>query len=142
VIATYPSAYQILPDYACGISQDGKPFNFLQDKSWLAEEQWPLWQIARDFKRELGTKTSVPTTCIFGYGHKTIAEIKLYQNEDGSFENSAYLSEKSGDDSVPQNSSILEGADIHPVHQHHGALFVDNDVKMRLKLALTGMPFM
>ena len=141
VIATFPTAYQILPVFACGRDQTGRPFNFMKDKSWLAEEQWPLWNLAREFKKELGTKTSVPTTCIFGYGHKTIDEIKLYRNDDGSFSNSAYLSRTNGDDSVPQNSSILEGADIHPVHQHHGALFVDNDVKMRLKLELIGKPF-
>jgi len=141
VIATYPTAYQILPVYACGKDQDGKPFNFMQDNSWLAEEQRPLWDLSREFKKELGMQTSVPTTCIFGYGHKTIDEIKLYRNEDKSFSNSAYLSSISGDDSVPQNSAILEGADIHPVHQHHGALFVDNDVKMRLKLELIGKPF-
>jgi pSer/pThr/pTyr-binding forkhead associated (FHA) protein len=141
VIATYPTAYQILPVYACGRDQNKKPFNFMKNKSWLAEEQWPLWELAREFKKELGMKTSVPTTCIFGYGHKTIDEINLYRNEDGSFSNFAYLTRATGDDSVPQNSSILEGADIHPVHQHHGALFVDNDVKMRLKLELIGKPF-
>jgi pSer/pThr/pTyr-binding forkhead associated (FHA) protein len=141
VIATFPTAYQILPVYACGKDQGGRPFNFMQDNTWLSEEQWPLWELAREFKKELGMQTSVPTTCIFGYGHKTIDEIKLYRNEDGSFSNSAYLSTTTGDDSVPQNSSILEGADIHPVHQHHGALFVDNDVKMRLKLELIGKPF-
>ena len=141
VIATYPTAYQILPVYACGTNQDGTLFNFMQDNSWLNEEQWALWKLAREFKKELGMQTSVPTTCIFGYGHKTINEIKLYRNEDGSFANSTYISEESGDTSVPQNSAILEGVDIHPVHQHHGALFVDNDVKMRLKLELIGKPF-
>jgi pSer/pThr/pTyr-binding forkhead associated (FHA) protein len=141
VIATYPTAYQILPVFACGRDQDGMPYNFMQDNSWLAEEQWPLWNLSREFKKELGMDTSVPTTCIFGYGHKTIDEIKLYRNEDRSFSNSAYISSITGDGSVPQNSAILEGVDIHPVHQHHGALFVDNDVKMRLKLELLGKPF-
>ena len=141
VIATYPTAYQILPVYACGKNQDGTPFNFMQDNSWLREEQWPLWEMARDFKKELGMQTSIPTTCIFGYGHKTIDEIKLYRNEDGGFANSTYISGATGDDAVPQNSAILENVDIHPVHQHHGALFVDNDVKMRLKLELIGKPF-
>jgi hypothetical protein len=141
VVATYPTAYQILPVFNCGKDQNNKPFNFMKDNSWLSEAQKPLWQLARDFKKELGIKTSVPTTCIFGYGHKTIDEIKLYRNGDGGFRNSAYLSKLNGDGSVPQNSAILEGADIHPVHQHHGALFVDNDVKMRLRLELIGKPF-
>ncbi|MGB7874517.1 MAG: alpha/beta fold hydrolase [Anaerolineales bacterium] len=142
VIATYPTAYQILPVFAWGRDQQKKPFNFMKDKSWLSEEQWPLWELAREFKKELGMKTSVPTTCIFGYGHKTIDEINLHRKKDGRFSNFAYLTRTTGDDSVPQNSAILEGADIHPVHQHHGALFVDNDVKMRLKLELIGKPFM
>ncbi len=35
-----------------------------------------------------------------------------------------------------EHSAYLPGSEIHPVHQHHGSLFVDNDVKMRLKLEL------
>lgn len=142
VVATYPTAYQILPVFSCGKDQNNQPFNFIKDGSWLSETQRPLWQLARDFKKELGTRSSIPTTCIFGYGHKTIDEIKLYRNGAGGFKNSAYLSRPNGDGSVPQNSAILEGADIHPVRQHHGALFVDNDVKMRLRLELIGKPFM
>jgi hypothetical protein len=30
----------------------------------------------------------------------------------------------------------MEGSEIHSVRQYHGALYVDNDVKMRLKLEL------
>jgi len=41
-----------------------------------------------------------------------------------------------GDGSVPVTSAILRETDIHPVQQEHGALFVDGDVKMRLKLEL------
>jgi hypothetical protein len=32
---------------------------------------------------------------------------------------------------------VLQNAEIHPVRQPHGTLFMDNDVKMRLKLELT-----
>jgi hypothetical protein len=52
-----------------------------------------------------------------------------------------YESRANGDGSVPENSAVLQGADFHPVHQLHGALFVDNDVKMRLRLELIGKPF-
>ena len=31
----------------------------------------------------------------------------------------------------------LDGAEIHPVKQHHGSLYADGDVMMRLKLELT-----
>ena len=38
---------------------------------------------------------------------------------------------------IPETSAVLERAEIHPVQQHHGSLYADNDVKMRLKLELT-----
>lgn len=142
VVATFPAAYQILPVYDCGKDQFNRPFNFMKDNSWLTDKQKPLWEMAREFKKELGTQTSVPTSCIFGYGQKTVDEIKFHRDSDGSFKNSTQVSKPNGDGSVPQNSAVLEGADIHPIHQYHGALFVDNDVKMRLKLELIGKPFM
>ncbi|HSG43376.1 MAG TPA: alpha/beta fold hydrolase, partial [Anaerolineales bacterium] len=141
VIATFYTSYQILPVYACGMDQFGKPYNFMKDDSWLAPEQMALWQAARDFKRELGLTTSIPTTCIFGYGQKTVDRIKINRNSDNRITQSVYESKTNGDGSVPENSAILEGADFHPVHQLHGVLFVDNDVKMRLRLELIGKPF-
>lgn len=142
VISTFYTSYQILPVYACGEDQFGQPYNFMGDEGWLAPDQRPMWQAARDFKRELGLSTSVPTTCIFGYGQKTVDRIKLHRNPDGRISQSVYESKSNGDGSVPENSAILEGADFHPVHQLHGILFVDNDVKMRLRLELIGKPFM
>lgn len=141
VIATFPTAYQILPVYACGMDQFGQPFNFMKDDSWLAPDQKAAWQLAREFKRELGVTSSVPTTCIFGYGQKTVDRIKLHRNPDGRLSQSVYESKTNGDGSVPENSAILDGADFHPVRQLHGVLFVDNDVKMRLRLELIGRPF-
>lgn len=141
VISTFYTSYQILPVYSCGMDQFGQPYNFMKDDGWLTPEQKPLWQAARDFKRELGTSTSVPTTCIFGYGQKTVDQIKLHRNPDGKFSNSVFASKQNGDGSVPENSAVLSGADFHPVRQQHGALFVDNDVKMRLRLELIGKPF-
>jgi pSer/pThr/pTyr-binding forkhead associated (FHA) protein len=141
VISTFPTAYQILPVYSCGVDQFGQPYNFMKEGGWLAPEQQALWQEARDFKRQLGLTTSVSTTCIFGYGQKTVDQIKLHRNTDGSFSNSVFVSKPNGDGSVPENSSVLAGSEIHPVRQLHGALFVDNDVKMRLRLELIGKPF-
>ncbi len=142
VISTFYTSYQILPVYACGADQFGQPYNFMKDGGWLTPEQKPLWQAARDFKRELGLSTSVPTTCIFGYGQKTVDSIKLQRSSEERIVQSVYESRANGDGSVPENSAILEGADFHPVHQLHGVLFVDNDVKMRLRLELIGKPFM
>jgi pSer/pThr/pTyr-binding forkhead associated (FHA) protein len=142
VISTFYTSYQILPVYACGTDQFGQPYNFMKDGGWLTPEQKPLWQAARDFKRELGLSTSVPTTCIFGYGQKTVDSIKLQRSSEERIVQSVYESRTNGDGSVPENSAILEGADFHPVHQLHGVLFVDSDVKMRLRLELIGKPFM
>lgn len=142
VISTFYTSYQILPVYACGVDQFGQSYNFMKDDSWLAPEQKVLWQAARDFKRELGLSTSVPTTCIFGYGQKTVDRIKLHRTPEQKITQSVYESRTNGDGSVPENSAILQGADFHPVHQLHGILFVDNDVKMRLRLELIGKPFM
>jgi pSer/pThr/pTyr-binding forkhead associated (FHA) protein len=141
VISTFYTSYQILPVYACGEDQLGKPYNFMKDDAWLTPDQKPLWQAACDFKQELGISTSIPTTCIFGYGQKTVDKIKLHRKPDRSFSNLVYDSKSNGDGSVPENSATLDGADFHPVHQLHGALFVDNDVKMRLRIELIGRPF-
>lgn len=142
VVSTFYTSYQIIPVYDCGVDQFGQSYNFMKNDGWLAPEQKPMWQAARDFKRELGLSTSVPTTCIFGYGQKTVDRIKLHRNPDGKITQSVYESKTNGDGSVPENSAILDGADFHPVHQLHGILFVDNDVKMRLRLELIGKPFM
>ena len=48
-----------------------------------------------------------------------------------------YRSERNGDSTILEFSTVLEGSEIHPVQQYHGSLFVDNDVKMRLKVELT-----
>ena len=141
VLSTFYTSYQILPVYACGVDQFGQPYNFMQDDKWLSPEQKPMWQAALDFKRELGLSTSIPTTCIFGYGQKTVNQIKLHRNPEERITQSVFDSKTNGDGSVPENSAILNGADFHPVHQLHGILFVDNDVKMRLRLELIGKPF-
>lgn len=141
IVSTFETSYQILPVYSCGADQFGQSFNFMKEDSWLMPEQKPLWQAAREFKRELGISTSVPTTCIFGYGQKTVDRITLLRSPDGQLSNSMYEMQANGDGSVPENSAVLDGADFHPVHQLHGALFVDNDVKMRLRLELIGKPF-
>ena len=138
VVASFPSAYQIIPDHPCGINQDGQPVNFLEDESWVQPDKLPLLRAAREFRQELGRSASVRTTSIFGYGLKTVSGLRIKTGGHGHLENVVYVSEPNGDDSVPQQSAFLPGTEIHPVQQHHGALFVDNDVKMRLKLELLG----
>ncbi len=135
VVATFPTSYQILPIYPCALDQDKQPINLFQDDAWLSEKQLPLLRAAREFRRELGTRSSVSTLSIFGYGLKTILQLSLERLSWG-WGNWSYSVEPGGDSTVPESSAMLERTEIHPVQQYHGSLFVDNDVKMRLKLEL------
>lgn len=137
IIETFPTCYQILPLYPCGIDQNGNPFHFFEDESWVKEPYRPLLRMAREFRRELGITSSVPTLSIFGYGLKTASQMKIQRASDGTFQKVLIDAAPNGDSSVPENSAILPKTEIHPVKQYHGTLFNDNDVKMRLKLELS-----
>jgi len=137
VMMSFPSSYQILPDYAVGTDQNGKKVNFIEDVSWLPPEYAHLLKLGKDFRKELKPIASVPSVSIFGYGIKTIANVSIIRDLIGKINKVDYLQKDVGDGSVLEQSAFLPGSDIHPVHQHHGALFVDNDVRMRLKLELT-----
>jgi pSer/pThr/pTyr-binding forkhead associated (FHA) protein len=137
ILMTFPSSYQILPDYAVGTDQHGVKINFLEEDNWLDQRYLPLLKLGKDFRRELGTTASIPSVSIFGYGIKTISSVSIRRGAAGQIEDINYLSENTGDGSVLEQSAFLPGSEIHPVHQHHGSLFVDNDVKMRLKIELT-----
>ncbi len=80
--------------------------------------------------------TSIPYVSVFGYGIKTISMVSVVRDASRKLLQIEYLNENKGDGSVLEQSAVLKGTEIHPVHQHHGSLFVDNDVKMRLKLEL------
>jgi pSer/pThr/pTyr-binding forkhead associated (FHA) protein/predicted alpha/beta hydrolase family esterase len=135
VVASFDSAYCLLPTDTVVADQYGKLFGILDDETWLPERRVPKLRNAREFHRELGTRSSVPTISIFGYGLDTLTQVHVRRDHDGRWTQIRTVKE-SGDDTVPENSAILEGGEIHPVQQHHGALYVDNDVKMRLKLEL------
>ena len=79
----------------------------------------------------------MPAVSIFGYGQKTITDLRVTRDADGRWRTVDFGIAATGDDAVPQHSAVLPGSEIHPVRQNHGALYVDNDVKMRLKLELT-----
>lgn len=137
VIATFPSLYQILPTTAYVRDQSGQPIDVLADASWLSAEQRPLLHDAHRFRQELGMQTSVPTVSIFGYGLKTITGMQVRRTPTGQWEKIDFDHNDVGDTDIPTSSAVLAGSEIHPVQQHHGSLYVDNDVKMRLKLELT-----
>ncbi len=136
VLATFPSAYQILPTYPCVVDRRGQKVNVLTQNGWLSETQRALVQDADRFRRELGPTCSVPSVSIFGYGLKTLTEMTIRDEQDGMWKKADLLFEMKGDSTIPERSTVLEGSEIHPVKQHHGSLYVDNDVKMRLKLEL------
>jgi pSer/pThr/pTyr-binding forkhead associated (FHA) protein len=136
LISSFPSIYQILPTYACGIDQNGEHINMLDNEQWLSSEQVHMLRDARRFRAELGTTSSIPAVSIFGYGSKTISGLSLQRDGKGAWTSVSYNSSVEGDDTIPAKSGILKNSEIHPVQQHHGTLYVDNDVKMRLKLEL------
>ena len=136
VVLTFPATYQVLPTYACGVDQNGARINFLDYEGWLGEDYRPFLRATRDFRRELGSRASVPTISIFGYSINTITGVTVRRTAAGDVADVTYETEPRGDSSVLESSAVLPGTEIHPVQQYHGSLFVDNDVKMRLKLEL------
>jgi pSer/pThr/pTyr-binding forkhead associated (FHA) protein len=137
VISTFPSMYQLLPIYPCAEDQKKQSIDLLSDETWLLEEQRPLLRTAREFRKELGTHCGVPSISIFGYGIKTVTRVKVKRNPQGRWQNVDFNVEEGGDATVPEQSAIVEGSEIHPVQQAHGSLYVDRDVKKRLKVELT-----
>ncbi len=137
VLATFPSAFQILPAYDCAVDQDGNAINLLKDDWWLPQNQRHLLRAARSFRRELGTASSVPAVSVFGYGLKTKLRVKLHQRAGGLWDSVEFFEDSAGDQSVPSGSAVLPDSEIHPVFQEHGSLYVDDSVRMRLKVELT-----
>jgi len=138
-LATFASWYQILPTDPC-VTDDDASLDVLADDSWVPERQRPLLHDARRFRQELGTHSSVPAVCVFGYGIKTIAGASVERGAAGEVVRAALRFTDAGDGMIPQQSAVLPGAEIHPVRQQHGSLYVDDDVRMRLKLELTRAP--
>ena len=137
VLITLPSVYQVLPTYSCIFDQQDQAVDVYADEGWLPDAQRPLLRDARKFRHELGTRSSVPCVSIFGYGLKTVTRATVQRDRQGHWEKVNFTSEPGGDTTIPEKSSVVEGSEIHPVQQYHGSLYVDNDVKMRLKLELT-----
>jgi pimeloyl-ACP methyl ester carboxylesterase len=135
-IAAFPSWYQILPTTRC-LTDRGASVDVWSDDTWIAEAHRPLLHDARVFRRELAPRSSVPAVCIFGYGVPTITGAVVKRDERGAFAGADFVTAESGDGTIPDSSALLKQAEIHPVKQHHGSLYTDNDVKMRLKVELT-----
>jgi pimeloyl-ACP methyl ester carboxylesterase len=136
-LSTIPTCYQILPIYPCVFDQDGRQIDILQDDTWLPEAQRPHLALAREFRRELGNRSSVPAVSIFGYGYRTSVRVKINRRPTGEWARVEFADEIGGDLAIPAGSAVLQHSEIHPVYQEHGALYIDDDVKMRLKVELT-----
>jgi hypothetical protein len=126
-----------LPIYPCAEDQKKQSIDLLSDETWLIEEQRPLLRTAREFRKELGTHCNVPSISIFGYGIKTVTRVKVKRNPQGPWQDVDFEVEEGGDATVPEQSAVVEGSEIHPVQQAHGSLYVDRDIKKRLKVELT-----
>jgi len=137
VLNTMTSSYQILPIYPCVFDQNDRHIDLLEDESWLPEDQRHFLGTARIFRQELGFQSSVPAVSVFGYGLKTVLRVKVIRRPDGSWQKIEPIDELGGDLTIPAGSSVLQNSEIHPVLQEHGSLYVDDDVKMRLKVELT-----
>jgi pimeloyl-ACP methyl ester carboxylesterase len=136
LLTAYPSWYQILPTYQFVSDQRGT-FDVFADESWLAESQRPLLRQARSFRIEMGKSCSVPSVCVFGYDIKTVTGVTVKREPHAVCDQASIVVTPRGDGTIPEVSSVLEGTEIHPVRQHHGSLYSDSDVKMRLKIELT-----
>lgn len=112
----------MLPTYPCVVDQDGNQSDAYDDETWLPESQRALLRDGRAFGRELGSRSSVPTVSIFGYGFKTVTRLRMKRDRSGRWKNLDFISEPIGDSTVPSESAVLEGSEIHPVQQQHGAL--------------------
>jgi pimeloyl-ACP methyl ester carboxylesterase len=136
-IASLPSIYTMLPTYPAVFDSHGEALDLYRDESWCPEEYRANLRDALAFRNELGTASSVPTICIFGYGISTPTRAVLEDREpSGSWKRIRMTAESKGDNTVPEVSARLPNVEIHPVHQHHGNLYADTDVKARLALEL------
>ena len=85
----------------------------------------------------MGERSSVPAVSIFGYGLKTKLRATIHRGPDGLWQQVEFIEDTAGDSSVPSGSAVLKDSEIHPVFQDHGSLYIDDDVRMRLKVELT-----
>jgi len=135
LLLSAPSVYQVFPRYPCVFDRRGEALDVFADESWLAPEYRAILRSAAEFFAALCPCAQVPTLCIFGYGQPTTSRVIVERRETG-WEMLRYEITPTGDETVPEESAILEGSDLHPVRQRHGALFTDPDVQRRLRYEL------
>jgi len=135
-LITFPSIYQLTPHYPVAVDARGRPLDLWEQDDWVHPQYRHLLHDAAAFHRELRGRSSVPALCIFGYGLKTMVKIIVDARDSSGWQKVRFVSEPCGDGTVVEKSALLDGAEMHPVQQYHGALWTDPDVMMRLKLEL------
>jgi pSer/pThr/pTyr-binding forkhead associated (FHA) protein len=138
IMRTFHSSYQYLPFYPCVVDLAGgrRAIDLLTEDEWLPEGHRGLLDYGRAFRKEVGLRLKVPGVSIFGYGQRTLTGVQVARDLQRSWRKVDLIYDNNGDLMVPEESAILPGTDIHPVEQAHGSLYVDNDVRMRLKIEL------
>lgn len=140
IALSFPAVYQGLPTYPAVFDTNGRPIDILSDERWLPPKYRPWLRQARAFRAELGPSAVVPTVCIFGYGLKTLERVIVRVRGPEWWTGEVQVETGDGDGTIPTCSAVLDGAEIHPIRQNHGALYVDEDVKMRLRYELIERP--
>jgi pSer/pThr/pTyr-binding forkhead associated (FHA) protein len=133
---SFPALYQVLSTYPAVFDGRGRVIDVFQQEEWVPPDCLPYLENGRRFRQELPDSSSVPTLCVFGYGVKTPTKVVFQTTGDRWWEGEVRVELDDGDGDVPTQSAVLRGGEIHPVRQHHGSLYIDQDVKARLALEL------
>jgi len=138
IMLRFASIYQLMPTDSSIRFEDGKIFAPFSEDDWIPAECRSNLPAAIAFREALARteRSSVPTTCVFGYGQRTLVEMRVRREADGGLKVLNEVFEDAGDDSVIEASAVLDRAEIHPVQQRHGALYSDKDVQRRLRYEL------
>ena len=142
MMLNFETTYQLLPTDPTIRLEDGEIFRPFSDDGWLPVECRRHLPTGCAFRERLAAteRNSVPTTCVFGYGQRTLVEIRVRRERDGGFKILEESFDEVGDDAVTESSAVLDRAEIHPVRQRHGALYGDKDVQRRLRYELLERP--
>ena len=129
MLSTYPAIFD----------GRGRAIDVFQQEEWVPPECLVYLDNGRRFRQELPDSSSVPILCVFGYGVKTPAKVVFQTTSERWWEGEVRVEfdDGDGDGDVPTQSAVLRSAEIHPVRQHHGSLYVDQDVRARLAQELT-----
>ena len=139
-IYDFESMFQLVPEYACANSAADANIVPLESDVWLPPSHRARLSLGRELRRDLQRASSVPVLSIVGYGQQTITGLSLTPDPATDGVRLRPTFSAGGDGVVPTASASLEGSDILPVRQAHGTLFVDRDVRRRLRRVLRAHP--